>query len=279
MKAWLQFIKYKLSLAVTLTGIVGFLIYSGEADINLLLTGIGIFLLASGSSGLNQYQEHQYDAVMERTKSRPIPKGLISPYHALIVSVLLIVVGAGILLKVNWLPALLGLLNVIFYNALYTPLKRRTYLAILPGALVGAIPPLIGWTAAGGAILSMTIIFLVLLIFMWQIPHFWLLIIKYQKDYEKAGFASVLKLISEIQVRRIVFVWISVSSLYAMTWFLFGITLTRGLSFLLVIANVAFILVFYNMLFRWENEISKAFILSNIFITSIFIILAAGSII
>ena len=278
MLAWLRLIKYKLSFAVTITGIAGFLIQSDSEGVNLLTTAIGIFFLAGGASALNQYQEQDYDARMNRTKSRPIPSGAISSNSALIVSISLIITGSSLLLVSGLIPFILGLLNVVFYNILYTPLKRVTYLAILPGALVGAIPPLIGWVAAGGLIFSPTILFLSLLIFMWQIPHFWLLIIKYNQEYEKAGFKTLLKVFNEIQVKRIVFIWISVSSLFAMTYFYFGINIDVVFSYIILAANISFILLFYILLFKSDREISRAFILSNIFITSIFIILAVGSI-
>ena len=279
MSAFLALIKYKLCLAVTLTGMAGYIIYKGNFSTDLLLVAVGIFLLAGGASALNQYQERDFDSLMKRTLHRPIPSGDVSPRLALIISLVLISTGAVVLLSIAWLPSLLGLLNILLYNLLYTKLKRVSYLAILPGALVGAIPPLIGWTAAGGNIFSPAIIYLALLIFMWQVPHFWLLIIKYNKEYEDAGFKTPLKVFDEIQVKRIVFIWIAVSSLFAITYFYFGIDINIVFSYTILIANLLFILAFYLILFKSKKNISAAFILSNIFITSIFIILAAGSII
>lgn len=279
MSAFLALIKYKLCLAVTLTGVAGYIIYKGNFSTDLLLVAVGIFLLAAGASALNQYQERDFDSLMKRTLHRPIPSGDVSPRLALIISLVLISTGAVVLLSIAWLPSLLGLLNILLYNLLYTKLKRVSYLAILPGALVGAIPPLIGWTAAGGNIFSPAIIYLALLIFMWQVPHFWLLIIKYNKEYEDAGFKTPLKVFDEIQVKRIVFIWIAVSSLFAITYFYFGIDINIVFSYTILIANLLFILAFYLILFKSKKNISAAFILSNIFITSIFIILAAGSII
>jgi protoheme IX farnesyltransferase len=277
MSSWLKLVKYKLSLAVTLTGVAGYIIYANSFGIEILISGAGIFFLACGASSLNQYQEHEFDSLMTRTNKRPIPSGAISKQSALLLSVLLIIIGAILLLFLGWIPFALGLLNILFYNLLYTRLKRISYLAILPGAMVGAIPPLIGWTSAGGNIFNPTIIFLSTLIFMWQIPHFWLLIIKYHKEYEKAGFKTLLKVFNEYQVRRVVFVWIAVSSLFAMTYFYFGIDINIIFSYIILLANIAFILVFYFLLFRSGKEISRAFVLSNIFITTIFIILAAGA--
>lgn len=279
MLSWLNLIKYKLSLAVALTGVAGYLIYAGGGGIRLVAIAAGIFLLAGGASALNQYQEREFDSLMKRTAARPLPSGAISPHAALRASIILIILGSGLLLSIGWFPFLLGLLNLFFYNLLYTKLKRLSYLAILPGAMVGAIPPIIGWTAAGGNILSPSILFLALLIFMWQIPHFWLLIIKYNKEYEDAGFKTLLKIFDMTQVKRLVFIWIAISSIFAMTYFYFGIEIDIIFSYIILIANIAFILIFYQLLFRSEKEISLAFVLSNIFITSIFIILAAGSLI
>ncbi|MDX2415725.1 MAG: protoheme IX farnesyltransferase [Bacteroidales bacterium] len=278
MKVWLQFIKYKLSLAVTITGITGFLISDGSLVPELIITSLGIFLLASGAAGLNQFQERKTDALMIRTASRPLPSGLIDSLTALIVSIVLIVTGSLALLYINITAALLGLLNILLYNFIYTSLKKVSYLAIIPGALVGALPPLIGWFAGGGSDSYMPAIYLATLIFLWQIPHFWLLIIKYHRDYERAGFPTILKLIEEIQVRRIVFVWVSLSSLFAISFFMFGINPGRIISYLIVIANIAFIILFYRLLFSPRQEITRAFIVSNIFISLIFLTLGLSAI-
>ncbi len=113
----------------------------------------GVLFLAFGSAALNHYQEKEFDGKMDRTKNRPIPSGRISSSNALYISLLFVLSGSLILFFGSNLLALgLGLLNLIWYNFIYTLLKRRSPFAIVPGSLVGAIPPVIGWVAAGGAI-------------------------------------------------------------------------------------------------------------------------------
>lgn len=279
MSPWLNLIKFKLILAVSLTGISAYIINKGANGINLPLVAGGIFFLAGGASALNQYQERESDSKMSRTRQRPLPSGLIKARSGLILAAFMLIAGSLLLAVAGPLPFILGILNVILYNLLYTKLKKITYLAILPGALVGALPPVIGWTAAGGYIFSPTILFLATLIFMWQIPHFWLLIIKYNKEYEEAGFKTPIKLFNENQVKRIVFVWISISSLFAITYFYFGIEINIVFIYIILAAIILFISGFYWLLFRTKGKLSTAFILSNIFITFLFLILAAGSII
>ncbi len=279
MSPWLNLIKFKLILAVTLTGISAYFINKGGIGINLFLLTGGIFFLAGGASALNQYQERESDSIMNRTRQRPLPSGLIKARSGLIMAACMLIVGSLMLAITGPLPFVLGILNVILYNLLYTKLKKITYLAIIPGALVGALPPVIGWTAAGGYVFSPTILFLATLIFMWQIPHFWLLVIKYNKEYEEAGFKTLIKIFSENQVKRIVFVWISISSLFAITYFYFGIEINIVFIYIILAAIILFISGFYWLLFRTRGKLSTAFILSNIFITFLFLILATGSII
>jgi protoheme IX farnesyltransferase len=276
---YLRLIKYKLSLAVTLTGSVGYILYGSIDPALLILFSLGTFLLAGGASGLNQYQEREFDTIMTRTSSRPIPSGSLKPGLALWIIIGLIAAGLAILLYVSIVTALLGFINILFYNLLYTKLKRITYLAILPGAIVGAIPPVMGWTAAGGSPFEIRIIYISLLIFLWQIPHFWMLLVRYRNDYEAAGFPTVMKKLDEAQVKRIVFTWIAMMSLFSLTPFLFGITINRVIWVIMAATVLIFIISFFMLLFSKREDSRRAFILSNIFISLIYLLFAAGSLI
>ena len=111
-----------------------------------------------------------------------------------------------ILLYISQTAFFSGVLALFLYNGLYTRLKPVSYLAIIPGALVGAIPPVIGWTASGGLLTDPSLIYLSFLIFMWQIPHFWILLVRYYTDYREAGYPTILQKTGESQLKRIVFV-------------------------------------------------------------------------
>jgi len=172
--------KVKITFAVSLTTITGYVLAKGVFDSGLILPAIGIFILACGSSALNHYQEKDKDSLMERTKNRPIPSGRISPDRALFVALALSVAGAWLLYySSGFLAMQLGILALIWYNGIYTPLKRKTAFAVIPGSLIGAIPPAVGWVAGGGNMLNPNLFLLLFFFFIWQVPHFWLLLLKY----------------------------------------------------------------------------------------------------
>ena len=150
-KVFLELSKIKITVAVALTTITGYLLAGGSLNRYLVLPTLGIFLLACGSSAINHFQERLQDAKMDRTRKRPIPSGKISPAGALIFAFVLAVAGSVILYRgAGMLGMELGLIALIWYNAIYTPLKKKTAFAVVPGAVIGSIPPLVGWVAARG---------------------------------------------------------------------------------------------------------------------------------
>lgn len=201
--------KVRITFFVSLTTALGYILFSGKIDLGIILPTFGVFLIASGSSCINHLQESKYDAVMERTKNRPLPSGRIDSISVLLLGINVVLAGSIVLYYSSHLVSLLlGWLAVIWYNAIYTPLKRKFALAVVPGALIGSIPPIIGWTAAGGSPFDTKIIIVALFFFIWQVPHFWLLLLLHGKDYEQAGFPTLTKVFSSFQVSRITFVWI-----------------------------------------------------------------------
>ena len=206
---FLALTKIWISLLATFTTAAGYILATGTITLQMLVTGAAAFLLACGSCALNQYQEREIDRWMERTKSRPIPSGRLNPEAALWISIGLILLGSLILFfGAGDLALALGLFAVFWYNLIYTPLKQKTAFAAVPGALVGAIPPVLGWTAGGGEILDPRIAGLALFFFIWQIPHFWLLLLDVSKDYENVKLPSITKVFSQGQIKRIVFAWL-----------------------------------------------------------------------
>jgi len=154
----------------------------------LLAAFSGVTLLAMGGSALNQLLERDIDALMKRTMQRPLPQGHLSVSTAVLAGFSTILAGLSLLTMSGGLwPPLLGAVALMWYLAVYTPLKRKTTLALPLGALCGAFPPLIGWCLAGGAPTDYRIITLAGLLYLWQIPHFWLLQERHQADYRRAG--------------------------------------------------------------------------------------------
>jgi protoheme IX farnesyltransferase len=162
---------------------------SGEFPFLLLIhTLLGTLLVASGTGTLNQYFERRFDALMRRTARRPLATGRMQPSSALWFGVLLSAAGAAYLaIAVNILACVLAVFTLLSYLFIYTPLKRKTPLCTLVGALPGAMPPLIGWAAANGS-LSYEAWVLYLILFLWQFPHFMAITWMYRDDYDRAGY-------------------------------------------------------------------------------------------
>lgn len=209
LKVFSELTKFKITALVSFTTGLGFILASNSLSFTMFWAIAGIFLLAAASSSLNHWQEKDTDALMDRTKFRPIPAGRIEPAAALYVSLGLLVSGSIVLLfTTNFTTFMVGLFTFFWYNGVYTPLKRKTAFAIIPGALVGALPPVAGWTAAGGDLFDGRIIMIAVYFFIWQIPHFWLLLMLYGNDYEKGGFPTLNKVFAPEQLKRITFMWL-----------------------------------------------------------------------
>jgi protoheme IX farnesyltransferase len=222
-KIFFELTKVKITSFVTVTTAFGYITASGKIDLMILPVLFGVLLLAFGSASLNHFQEKDFDSKMSRTKGRPIPSGRISSVNVLKISLVLILLGSIILiLWTNFLALGLGLLNLVWYNFIYTLLKRKSPFAIVPGSLVGAIPPVIGWVAAGGSLVDPQIVIVAFFFFIWQIPHFWLLLLVMDSDYQQAGFPTLTQIFNHSQLSRITFIWIISTAVTGLMIPLFG---------------------------------------------------------
>ncbi|MCH7972993.1 MAG: protoheme IX farnesyltransferase [Bacteroidetes bacterium] len=220
----LELTKIKITSFVTLTTVFGFILASNSINEKIILPTIGVLLLACGAAVINHIQERKTDALMERTKNRPLPSGKVKPITASFIALVLLILGSIFLsLTAGFIALGLGLFNLIWYNVIYTPLKKKTAFAIIPGSLVGAIPPAIGWVAGGGSLSDPRIAFISFFFFIWQIPHFWLLLFIFGKDYEKAGLPSLTKIFNLDQLGRITFIWILATIIICLFLPVFGI--------------------------------------------------------
>jgi protoheme IX farnesyltransferase len=189
---YLELSKSRIVLMVLITTAAGYLIGAPHVNaLQLIHLLIGTALVAAGTNALNQYIEREQDGKMNRTRRRPLPGGRISPRAALLFASGIAVAGTAYLaLTVNVLTATLGALTLTSYIFIYTPLKRISTLCTIVGAVPGAIPPLMGWTAATGALgTGGWILFGIL--FFWQLPHFMAISWIYREDYGRAGFEMV----------------------------------------------------------------------------------------
>ena len=181
-------IKYRLSLSVVLSSVCSYLI---AFDIFSLITFsflvIGGFFVVGASNGFNQVIERRRDALMIRTSSRPIPSGVMTVNKALVLCITLAILGLSVLYLINFRTALFGLVSMIIYLGIYTPLKTLTPLSVFFGAIPGAIPFMLGWVAVTNKFSIETGI-LFMIQFFWQFPHFWAIGWVSHDDYKNAGF-------------------------------------------------------------------------------------------
>jgi heme o synthase len=188
--------KPEVNLLIGITTVAGF--WLGRQSLGLEMAWLplahavaGTLLIASGTGTLNQWLERRFDALMRRTATRPVASGRIAPAHALLFGVLLASAGAAWLaIAVNTLASVIALATLVSYLFIYTPLKRRTPLCVLIGALPGAAPPLIGWAAATGSV-SAGAWLLYGIVFLWQFPHVMAIAWMYRSDYDRAGYAML----------------------------------------------------------------------------------------
>lgn len=269
--------KVRITFFVAISTFVGFILHSGNISLQIILPSLGVFILASGSSALNEYQERKTDGLMKRTKHRPIPSGKISEMSALLLSITFLLLGLILIyISSNITAMLLGVLAVVWYNLIYTPLKKKYVMAVVPGSLIGAIPPVIGWTASGGNPFDFQILAVALFFFIWQIPHFWLLLLIHGDDYEAAGFPTLTRKFSNFQLSRITFIWIAALTTSCLLIPIFNIASN-------IYSLIA--MIFFGLWLLWETKFlhgkvlekiffRKAFISINIYVLAIIIILS-----
>lgn len=183
--------KARLAISVVFSTVAGYLLgvesWNSHNWLTLLLLIIGGYCMVGASNVFNQIIEKDLDALMDRTKNRPLPSGVITKQNAFILGVVLTLLGLGILYSVNAKTAMFGAISIFLYVSLYTPLKTLTPLSVFVGAFPGAIPYMLGWVAATGNFgIEAGTLFIIQ--FFWQFPHFWAIGWFLYDDYKKAGF-------------------------------------------------------------------------------------------
>jgi heme o synthase len=221
----LRLTKINLAVASTFSAATGYVICAGAMGAGIITSILGILLVAMGSCALNQFQDRNMDARMQRTRRRPIPAGELKPATAVGIAASLIASGLLSLMTFHGLHvAMTAILAVLLYNGFYTYLKRAWAFAAVPGALIGALPPMIGWMAAGGEISDPRIMALAFFFFIWQVPHFWLLLFIFGEDYERAGFPSLTQVFNLRQRAGLIFVWMLTTAASGLLFPIYGMT-------------------------------------------------------
>lgn len=270
--------KVRISLPVTISALTGYVMKTGRFDNQVWMLMAGVFLMSCCSGALNHIQEYKTDALMPRTKIRPIPSGKISLKNALIVALFFFVSGTFIL--IIWFPFIVfttSFITLLAYNAIYTPLKKITAFAVVPGSLVGALPPYIGWFAGGGNWLNEHIIWVALFFFIGQIPHFWLLLQIFGKEYELAGFPNLHNIFNDNQIKRISFTWIMATIATALVVSLEVLHGSVLMFFILIYIFYVLFSLSASMLIRHDIKARPTFLKLNFLYLLMMIVLIADS--
>jgi heme o synthase len=271
---WIVLCKLNITLPVTLSTFTGFVLFKGELSAITFIVCAGVLLLASSASIINHILEWKTDALMPRTSRRPLASGRINIFRAYIVALISGTLGSLLLLRTGIIPLTLGLFNLLWYTLIYTWLKKHTAFAVVPGSLVGAIPPIIGWTAAGGTALDKEIILVAFFFFIGQIPHFWLLVMRYGKDYEVAGLPSLSKLLSDNQLQNLTLIWVAATTMAAILLVVLGVFKSLPAS-IAVYVMTALLLFAFRKWIRANNppDPKPAFLVINFFYLGIMLAL------
>ena len=267
---------YKLSISVAFSTWVAYMLAAESFTASSLFLFAGIFLLSSGASALNQIQERNYDAKMLRTHLRPIPNGTLTLNASWVIASLLVISGLSILyLSGTLLSLLLGIFSLLWYNLLYTLLKRITVYAMIPGTLTGVIPVIIGWEAAHGNLTDARLLFICLFMILWQLPHFVLLMLRYREDYKKAGFPALTDKYSVRSVKDIITMGVvaMLTVCGGMIWF--GVFHQIIIQIMAGIFCLAFLIIFMNDLYKKQSHLKIAFISINVFMLLVMMLFLA----
>ena len=274
--------KAPLCLLIGCSTIFGNILANPLIDLDTFSVGMAIFILATGAATLNSLQEYRLDGALLRTRSRPLPKGLIEPRQAGLQAMVLLSAGLLMLFATTnlALPLLTAISAVLLYNGVYTPLKKKTILAIIPGAMSGALPPYIGWLSGGGGPFSYPATLLIVLFILWQVPHFWLILLHFKDDYSKGSLPHLLQHFSENSVKRFFVTWIG-ALVVVMLMFL-GLPFELGLFFwAIIVFNGCLLLAafIFGMALRKTCNYQALFITLNVTLFIHMFALAAGRVV
>jgi len=268
-------VKFPLSLHIALTAMAGYLLSNSTSMVFAFLIFFAVFFLSCGAALQNNIWDSDFDLCFHRTKHRDIATGKMKKSHAILVSFLLYGTGFLILFQYNRpLPVILGLMSVCFYNLIYTPMKKKSTAAIIPGVVCGILPPFIGYTAAGSVFPTPSVLVLSLIIGLWQIPHYFMIIYNNREDIKNQLYPSLIKVIPEDRFRILMILWVS---LYSSGLLMFHLTdtFTSVSGYLVTLINAVFLPLFilYELFYSHKNNCRNSFILMNISILFVVLII------
>lgn len=220
---YIELLKSNLCAYIGLSAVFGQVMADQKIGPDSFVLGFFVFILACGSAVLNNIQDQDYDRHFSRTCNRPLPRKKLPLYHAVCLCVLMIATGlTGLVFFYGFSAFVFGCLAVVCYNGLYTPLKKYSLLAIIPGSLTGMLPPLIGWASMGKSWMAKDILLIMGIFGLWQIPHFFIVLLNRRKSQNRAenkqSFPCFTRVFSNTQIKLQILIW---TSLYSLAIFLF----------------------------------------------------------
>ena len=263
----LQLTKFRLALSVVFSSIAGYFLAIDDLNLtSLTLLFVGGFSMVASSNVFNQWIEKEEDGLMTRTKNRPLPSGRMKDKTALLIGFIFLFIGIGFLYMINYRTVFFSVLSVFIYTCIYTPLKKKTPLAVFIGAFPGAIPFMLGWVAATNKFgIEPGILFLIQ--FIWQFPHFWAIGWFMHDDYKKAGF----KLLpsgkkDQITSFQIVFytIWMILFSLIPATNYSGNLFLSFPASIIIALLGIIMLYFSISLMRLKTNKAAKKLIFSSI---------------
>ena len=267
LQSYLSLCKPRISFFASLSAMAGLLLAARSFAAPWASLMGGVFLLAGGASALNNYQERHADALMARTAFRPLPAGRIKSGHALFWAAAWLVAGCLVLMGTGSLMVLLlGLTAVLWYNGFYTPLKARMAFAPIPGALVGAIPPAMGWVAGGGSLGDPRLAALSFFFFLWQVPHFFVHFLVFGKEYEACGLPSLTSVFTTAQLDRLTCQWLLATAVALQLVVFQGLARTLPIRIALLAASVGLIVQGTGLVRHHHRRYKRVFQMSIYFI-------------
>ena len=272
-KVFLSLTKARLAFSVVFSTLAGYILAVGVVNfVDLVLLLFGGYCMVGASNSFNQIIEKDKDALMDRTKSRPLPTKKISTSNAFWISVLLTLMGLGILYTINYKTAFFAAVSVFIYTCIYTPLKPITPLSVFVGAIPGAIPFMLGWVAATNSFgIEPGTLFMIQ--FFWQFPHFWALGWMLDDDYKKAGFNMLPtgKKDKKTAIQIILYIiWMIIISIFPYSGLTGALSLSIYGAIIVLVLGILMLMFAVNLYNRMNTESARRLFLFTIFyLTSI----------
>lgn len=261
----------RLALSVVFSSIAGYFLAADSINyVDLLLLALGGYCMVGASNAFNQVIEKDLDALMQRTKNRPLPAGRMQASTALILALSMTLIGIGLLYMLNWRTAFFGSVSILLYVLLYTPLKTKTPLAVFVGAFPGAIPFMLGWVAYTNYFgIEPGVLFM--LQFFWQFPHFWAIAWMLDEDYKKAGFKMLPtgKKDKGTAFQIIVYtLWMLLISLLPITHYTGALQLSIFGAIAVGLVGVIMLYFAGDLMLKKDNKAAQRLMLSSVFYIS-----------